>query len=111
MKVLTLEDTQLLNSLIESELKLIETGFSVSSFVGKIFLQNTITSFKENYLESVYGKIIPALSTEYRYFIIGILKNIRDEYKELAISEVIVPAIGRVNTDTLLKCLSQDKKD
>lgn len=110
MTILSEEDKELLNCLILSELTIIETGFSISQFSGKVFLQNAINDFKEIHLKSKYGDIIPSMCTEYRYFIIGLLKNIKNEYKEFAVREVILPTIGTVTTIELLKALNNSQE-
>jgi hypothetical protein len=92
--------------IIDNELKLIESGFCISEYLGKIFLQNSITSFVNLYLYKVYGKdLIPVLSMEYRYFILGILIRIKDEFKEYAINEILIPKFGKIKTDELLSYL------
>ena len=106
MKKLTELDIVLLDNLIKSELEIIEKGFMISEMLGKVFLSNAINEFKDVYLKNKYGEIIPSMSTEYRYFILGILKTINDEFKELVIQEVLIPTIGKVPTDELLKILN-----
>ena len=106
MKKLTELDIVLLVNLIKSELEIIEKGFMISEMLGKVFLSNAINEFKDIYLKNKYGEIIPSMSTEYRYFILGILKTINDEFKELVIQEVLIPTIGKVPTDELLKILN-----
>lgn len=106
MKILTKLHTDLLDHLIKCELEIIEKGFSISKTTGKIFLQNTLTHFKDNYLKKLYGDIIPSFCSEYRYFLLGLLKDIKKEYLDCAISEVLIPKIGRVTTDDLLSILN-----
>lgn len=106
MKQLTELDTVLIDHLVKSELEIIEKGFMLSEMMGKVFLSNAINEFRDVYLRTKYGEIIPSMSTEYRYFILGILKKVKDEFKECAIQEVLIPTIGVVSTDELLKALN-----
>lgn len=110
MKVLTYEEIELLDILIKSELEIIEKGFCISELMGKLFLQNAITDFKENYLKKRYGDIIPALSTEYRYFILGLLKEIKDEYRDITTRFILVPEFGNISTEELIKFLNLKNK-
>ncbi|MFX4240281.1 hypothetical protein ACOL3H_07245 [Aliarcobacter butzleri] len=111
MNKLTEDKINLLDTLIKMELEIIEKGFSISEFMGKMLLSNSISDFKENYLRKTYGDTIPSLSTEYRCFIIGLLKNIKDEYRDIATREVIVPTIGNIETEKLLKILEDEKEN
>lgn len=105
MKILSQEDTDLLTTLANNEIVVIEKGFVISEFMGKLFLSNAINDFKNIHLKAKYGDIIPSMCTEYRLFIFKILENIKDEYRGLAIKEVIVPTIGEFETKDLLKAL------
>ena len=107
MKMLNKKYVELLDCLIKSELQLIELGFEKSDFLGKVFLRNSITSFEEIYLKNIYVNFIPVFTIEYRYFLIGLLKEIKDEYKHFTISEILIPKIGKVHTDELLNCLKE----
>lgn len=106
MKVLNEDDKELLDLLVKSELEIIEKGFSISEFTGKVFLQNAIRDFKNIHLKAKYGEIIPSMCMEYRYFIIGLLKGIKEEYKSNAVHEVLIPTVGAISTDELLKALN-----
>lgn len=106
MKVLSDDDKELLDSLVLNELVIIEKGFLISEFTGKVFLQNAITDFKKIHLKAKYGEIIPSMCMEYRYFIIGLLKGIKEEYKSNAVQEVLIPTVGAISTDELLKALN-----
>jgi len=108
MKLLTDNDKILLDKLIEMDIVFIEKGFKISDFTGRLFLQNSINSFKNEYLRKIYGDCIFSFSTEYRYFIIGLLKNIDDKYKDSALSEVLIATTGYVTSDELLKILNNN---
>lgn len=103
MKILTENDCELLDMLIKSELEIIEKGFLVSDFTGKVFLSNSINDFKNIHLYAKYGDIIPSICTEYRYFIIGLLKNINEKFRTTSIQEVLIPTVGNLPTEELLK--------
>lgn len=105
MQIITPEQQLLLNHIISRECENINLAFNNSELLGKVMLSNAITSFKNVYLMSIYGDIIPAMSTEYRYFVIGILNGIKEEYQGIAISEVILPTIPEFDTDELLLAL------
>ncbi|MCG3684440.1 hypothetical protein [Aliarcobacter butzleri] len=110
MKVLLQDEKDLLDILVKNEIEIIQKGFLISEFMGKLFLSNSISDFKNVHLKAKYGEIIPAMCMEYRYFIIGLLKNIKDEYKSVATREVIVPTIGNIETEKLLKVLEESKE-
>lgn len=99
------DEKELLDLLVKSELEIIEKGFSISEFTGKVFLQNAITDFKDVHLAAKYGNIIPSMCMEYRYFIVELLKGIKKEYRGFAIREVLVPTVGSVATLELLNSI------
>lgn len=105
MKILSQEETDLIIKLVNMELVVIEKGFAISEFMGKIFLLNSINDFKNIYLKAKYGDIIPSMCTEYRCFILNLLQNIKEEFRGLAIREIITPTIGKFETEDLLKAL------
>ena len=92
----------LLNEVIQMEIEHINRGFNASELLGKVFLENTIKSFVDNYLKKIYGDIIPQYSSEYRYFIVGILKQIDDDFKELALCEILIPTVQALGDEELL---------
>lgn len=108
MKLLNDEEKELLKQLIHNELLIIEKGFSFSIFTGNVFLENAITEFRDTYLKRKYGEFIPSMCIEYRYFIVGLLKEIKDEFRAAAIQEVLIPKIGKVTTEELLKTLQDN---
>ena len=74
MKILSQEDTDLIATLANNEIVVIEKGFAISEFMGKVFLSNAINDFKNIHLKAKYGDIIPSMCTEYRLFIFKILE-------------------------------------
>ncbi|MFX4155522.1 hypothetical protein ACOL23_11295 [Aliarcobacter butzleri] len=111
MNKLTEDEKDLLDILVKNEIEVIEKGFFISEFMGKLFLSNSISDFKNIHLKAKYGEIIPAMCMEYRYFIIGLLKKIKDEYRDVATREVIVPTIGNIETEKLLKILKEKEEN
>ncbi len=111
MNKLTEDEKDLLDILVKNEIEVIEKGFLISEFMGKLFLSNSISDFKNIHLNAKYGEIIPAMCMEYRYFIIGLLKKIKDEYRDVATREVIVPTIGNIETQKLLKILKEKEEN
>ncbi|WP_418181249.1 hypothetical protein ACNSOL_12135 (plasmid) [Aliarcobacter lanthieri] len=106
MKQLDKQDLELLDNLVKSEVSIIEKGFEQSVPIGKIFFSNALTSFKKEYLEKRYGiTVIPALSTKYRYLLIGILQNINQKYLSDIFEEAVVPEYKSISTEQLLSCL------
>lgn len=106
MDKITKKDFELLDVLIKNELLFIENGFIVSDFVGKLFLQNSLTDFKENYLKNKYGEIIYSMSSEYRYFIIGILEGLASNNRSSSIRDLITNSnLNSVSTMDLLSLL------
>ena len=81
MKILSQEDTDLLTTLANNEIVVIEKGFAISEFIGKVFLSNAINDFKNIHLKAKYGDIIPSMCTEYRLFIFKLLENIKNELR------------------------------
>lgn len=103
MILITDEHKKQLDELINMEVEHINRGFQINLKLGKYYVSNAISSFKNNYLKKVYGNVIPQLSTEYRTFLIGLLVGINDEYKPHALSEVLIPTVKEINDQDLLK--------
>ncbi len=112
MRLLDERTIEELDILIKMESDHINRGFAISEELGRIFLSNSLTSFIDIYLKVLYKiAIIPAMSTEYRYFIIGILKSLDDACRDIAILEVLIPSIGKVETEVLLKLIDATKEE
>lgn len=111
MKVLSQDEKNLLDILVKNEIEVIEKGFLISEFMGKLFLSDSISDFKNIHLKAKYDEIIPSMCMEYRYFIIELLKNIKNEYRDVATREVIVPTIGNIETEELLRILEEKKEN
>jgi hypothetical protein len=63
----------------------------ISEKAGLMYIHSAVASFKE-YLKKTKGSFIPELDIEYRSFIIELLSQIDDEYKEIVTKEVISPS-------------------
>lgn len=97
-----------LEKLIKFESINIEKCFSLSINLGKLFFLNVLTDFKKVYLKKKYGyEIIPNLSTEYRYFLIGLLNNINPKYLKYLQREAIFPT--DINVENLFYNISKSQ--
>lgn len=106
MKILDENDIELLDIMVKNEIEFIHKGFKVSELLGKLFISNSISSFVNNHLKNTHGKeILPQFSSEYRYFIVGLLKNINDEFKEVVTREILIPTVKKTNNEELLTIL------
>ncbi len=100
MRVINEEELALLKELVRMEIELIHKGFECSNEYGLALLSNAIASFKDNYLRAKYGEIIPSMCSEYRIFIVEILKQISTEYKEIVLSELLMPKVYEIRDKT-----------
>lgn len=105
MILLREEHKKQLDELIKLEVEHINRGFQINLKLGKYYISNSISSFKNIYLKKVYGNVIPQLSTEYRIFLIGLLMGIKEEYKPIALSEVLIPTINDEELQNLLESI------
>ncbi len=94
-------DKILLEGLALSEAQLINMAFNLSEDQGKVHLSNAIDSFKDIYLKDTSSEVIFSLSTEYRFFIMELLKNINVVHRDIAVKDVLVPTIGDVTDNDL----------
>ncbi len=107
MNVLTELDRQELDLLIMMECELLNKGYSISELAGNTFLSNSITSFANGYLKKIHGNIILSYSSEYRYFILGLLKNIDKVYHEMALREILIRTVRDISNEELLEALNK----
>lgn len=110
MTILTEQDMSQLDLLIEMEVSILDLAFSISKNRGLMFLSNSITSFVENYLKPKYGNIILSMCSEYRYFITGVLKNIKADYQNEVLGELLIPKTKRIVDEELFKILETIKQ-
>lgn len=111
MKILDEKDIAILDFIVNNEIGFINKGFEASELLGKVFISNSINSFVDNNLKKLYGDIVPQFSSEYRYFIVGLLKGIDDKFKDIALKEVLIPTIRRIKDEELLSALNIDEKE
>lgn len=109
MKILSQSEVEQLKELVFMEAELINLAFSRSQSYGLMILSNILTSFKELYLTKTYGDVIPSMCTEYRVFIVELLKLISDDYKENVLSELLIPKVKEINDEELLDLLINKK--
>lgn len=105
MQVLTPEHIETLKMLAQRESSIVNLAYAHNKEFGDIFLSNSITDFKEEYLKRQYGDVIPSMSTEYRFFIIQLLDGVEEKYKADALAFVLKPSF-EVKTEELLKALN-----
>jgi hypothetical protein len=93
MKILNETEVAELKKLAFIEAEMINKSFNQSENFGLIMLSNTLTDFKQNYLNSKYGDILLPLCSEYRVFLINILDLIEKSYRSIALKELLNPSI------------------
>ena len=111
MKILNNEETELLKYLASLEATMINKSFKKSNEFGLVMLSNALTSFKDNYLNELYGNIVPSMNSEHRVFIVELLKLVEDEYKDEVLSELLIPKIKDIGDIELLNILENMKRD
>ena len=85
-------DLALIESLCASEASLINLAFGVSEALGIATMWSAIDSFTD-FLHSTKPNFIPALSIEYRTFVIKLLLAIDEKYRDVATAEVLVRGV------------------
>ena len=76
----------------QTEAKGICDLLAISEKAGLLYTHDAIASFKE-YLRDIKGSFVPVMDIEYRAFIIELLSEIEDKYKEVVIKEVLSPSV------------------
>lgn len=109
MKVLNIDEVKQLDELISLEVDFINEKFNKSEELGRFCLSNSLKSFKTMYLRKRYGEILPQFSSEYRYLVVGILKNINDEFQEAALSELISPQMHDLSIEDIAELIRNPK--
>lgn len=105
MKILTQSEIELLNYVIKNEIEFINLGYKLSATTGHYFVSNAITSFVDIYLQRIYGNIVPQFSSEYRFFILGLLSNIDRAFKDDLLIEILIPTVGKISDKELYEAL------
>lgn len=86
MHILSTKQKELIEQLAEIDAQGINHAFSISESLGLTFLSNSITEYT-NLLTRKYGDIVLSYCSEYRTYIIELLKKVNDEYKKDVLSE------------------------
>ncbi len=112
MIILENNDLLELEELIKIESDFIKTGFKLSKEIGVLFFSNSINSFKNIYLKKKYNQdVIPPLSTEYRYFTLGLLNSFEEEQLESLIPEFLIPKYKNSNVEVILNFILDSKEN
>lgn len=101
MKIISIEEQQEIEKLVSMETGLIAKGFSLSTDMGLLFFLNAIRSFEENYIKPVYGDIILGMCTEYRVFLVGLLMQVPEQYKDIVFGHLLSSKRARVSDEDL----------
>jgi len=110
MRILDPEEVALLELAAQQEVTLINMGFkNVSEASGLLFLRNAITMFEKEIIKKRYGLVINSMCTEYRVFLVELLKGIDEEYKIVAFGEVLRPKIKDIEDEELLEIIDKAK--
>jgi len=105
LKILDEKTKEKLDELLQMECDMINRFFDRSEAAGVAMLGNSLKSFRENYLVKKYGDVIPGMCSEYRVFIVGVLKGIKEEYQPTALSNILIPKAKQLGDAELLKIL------
>jgi len=87
---MTAETQVQLNSLSETDAAIINMSFGISESLGVATINDSISSFID-FLKSRNGAFVPALSLEYRVYLVGLIEKIDDAYKSAAVKTIIIP--------------------
>lgn len=110
MKLINKTTLDIIEGLALSEAQFINSAFKLSKSRGLLHFSNAVTSFKRNFLKSVYGDdVIFSLCTEYGFFIIQILKNIDNCFMELTLRDLIIPVLYDITDKDLIVILKEVK--
>lgn len=79
-----------LKTLSKEDAMLINMSFGISESLGIAAINNSISSFID-FLKSGGGAFVPALSLEYRVYLVGLIDEIDEAYKVVATQYIILP--------------------
>lgn len=96
-----------INFLIEIEIENIDGGYKESLASGNLFLTSAIEDFKDIYLTQRYNDDVPVFSSEYKYFIVGLIKSVDNNYREMALKEILDTEFKELNEDEVIKIFSE----
>jgi len=81
MKILDKVEIGLLDNLVDMEVGAINHMYKKSVKHGNAMFESSCYSF-ENYLYKIHGDFIPSMCSEWRYFLVKLLKNIDNDNLE-----------------------------
>lgn len=110
VKILELKEFVLLESLASQEAEIINKFFSISEAAGLMMLSNSLTSFEDGFIKPKYGNVINSFCSEYRTFIISLLKNINENHIHIAFSEILIHKVKKINDIEMLTYLKEAYK-
>lgn len=110
MHILSTKQKELIEQLAVIDAQGIDYSFGISELLGLSFLSNSITGYT-NLLIKKHGDIVLSYSSEYRTYIIELLKNVDDKYKKNIMSELINPKVKRITDEELFEILNKTFKD
>lgn len=110
MHILSTKQKELIQQLAVVDAQGIDYFFGISELLGLSFVSNSITGYT-NLLIKKHGDIVLSYSSEYRTYIIELLKNVDDEYKKNVMSELINPKVKRITDEELFEILNTTFND
>lgn len=105
MKILEQATCDMLEKIAQLESSLINKSMEIDKIKGLAVLQNSLYEFKTSYLKKIYGEIVYSHCSEYRYLVIKILEDIKDEYKQDVLKELLIPKKQNMSNIELLSIL------
>lgn len=109
MYILSIKQKELIEQLAELDAQGVNYAFSFSEALGLTYLSNSITEYT-NLLIKKHGNIVLSYSSEYRTYIIELLKKVDDEYKKDVLSELVNPKLKRITNEELFEILNNTFK-
>ena len=101
MKKLNNEEVMLLEALALLEANLINKAFNISEARGLMHLSNALTSFEQNFIVKKYGEVVVSMCSEYRVFLIELLKLIREPHRDTVLNEVLIPKVKSITDEDI----------
>ena len=101
-----------LDVMLTMELEHIHKGLhSVNIKIGKYYIENALRTFRKYELVKIYGEGIPVCTSEFRYFVFGLIDGIEAKYQKMALNEIILPEIKKSDDIELLEMIEKQFKD
>ncbi len=84
-----MEEMDLIKQLGSTDAELINLAFGVSETLGVAAMDNSMQSFQV-FLREANPKFIPALSIEWRVYLVKLLLGIDDQYRDVVMARVLI---------------------